>query len=89
MSVAPNFSTSANCGNHYRAGVPDRRVTRNLFYLSLRSERTEAESIMLTKLMKGLDGFSADGEWIWEPHDADWIYQGGPTGHLHEVYFNQ
>eukprot|EP00286_Rhodomonas_abbreviata_P027278 CAMPEP_0181307250 /NCGR_PEP_ID=MMETSP1101-20121128/10767_1 /TAXON_ID=46948 /ORGANISM="Rhodomonas abbreviata, Strain Caron Lab Isolate" /LENGTH=80 /DNA_ID=CAMNT_0023413429 /DNA_START=187 /DNA_END=429 /DNA_ORIENTATION=- len=43
---------------------------------------------MLSKLLRGLDGFSGD-VWTWEPHDADWIYQGGPTGHLHEVYFNQ
>jgi hypothetical protein len=45
--------------------------------------------IMLSKLLRGLDGLSADGTWIWEPHDEDWIYQGGPTGHLHDVYFNQ
>ena len=42
----------------------------------------------LTKLMRGLDGF-ADDKWQWLEHDSDWIYQGGPTGHLHDVYFNQ
>jgi hypothetical protein len=31
----------------------------------------------------------AGDQWIWLPHDADWINQGGPEGHLHDVYFNQ
>jgi len=26
---------------------------------------------------------------VWLEHDADWIYQGGPTGNLHDVYYNQ
>ncbi len=26
---------------------------------------------------------------VWLEHDADWIYPEGPTGHLHDVYFNQ
>jgi hypothetical protein len=38
--------------------------------------------------LRGLAGFS-DDKWVWLPHDADWIYQGGPEGHLHDVYFNQ
>eukprot|EP00277_Geminigera_cryophila_P007353 CAMPEP_0179429028 /NCGR_PEP_ID=MMETSP0799-20121207/14525_1 /TAXON_ID=46947 /ORGANISM="Geminigera cryophila, Strain CCMP2564" /LENGTH=83 /DNA_ID=CAMNT_0021204763 /DNA_START=186 /DNA_END=437 /DNA_ORIENTATION=+ len=42
----------------------------------------------LTKLVRGLDGF-ADDKWVWLEHDSDWIYQGGPTGNLHDVYFNQ
>lgn len=40
--------------------------------------------------LRGLAGFNETGtQWIWLPHDADWIYQGGPEGHLHDVYFNQ
>jgi hypothetical protein len=47
------------------------------------------ETNMLTMLqLRGLAGFSGD-TWTWLPHDADWIYQGGPEGHLHDVYFNQ
>jgi hypothetical protein len=41
-----------------------------------------------TKLLRGLDGFS-DDMWVWLEHDADWIYPDGPTGHLHDVYYNQ
>ena len=26
---------------------------------------------------------------VWLEHDSDWIYEGGPTGNLHDVYFNQ
>jgi hypothetical protein len=26
---------------------------------------------------------------VWLEHDANWIYDGNPTGHLHDVYFNQ
>ena len=29
------------------------------------------------------------GTWTWNEHPADWIYQGGPTGHRHEVDYNQ
>jgi hypothetical protein len=39
--------------------------------------------------LRGLAGFNGDEKWSWLPHDADWIYQGGPTGHLHDEYFNQ
>jgi hypothetical protein len=39
--------------------------------------------------LRGLAGFNDDAKWKWLPHDADWIYQGGPTGHLHDEYFNQ
>jgi hypothetical protein len=39
--------------------------------------------------LRGLAGFNGDAKWDWLPHDADWIYQGGPTGHLHDEYFNQ
>ena len=39
--------------------------------------------------LRGLSGFDDDQKWLWLQHDADWIYQGGPTGHLHEEYFNQ
>ncbi len=38
--------------------------------------------------LRGLAGFSGD-KWVWLDHDADWIYPNGPTGHLHDVYFNQ
>lgn len=37
--------------------------------------------------MKGLSGL-VDDKWNWTPHDADWIIPEGPTGHLHEVYWN-
>jgi hypothetical protein len=39
--------------------------------------------------LRGLAGFKDNAKWDWLPHDADWIYQGGPTGHLHDEYFNQ
>ncbi len=26
---------------------------------------------------------------VWLEHDSDWIYPDGPTGNLHDVYFNQ
>jgi hypothetical protein len=39
-------------------------------------------------VLRGLGGFS-DKKWVWLPHDADWIYQGGVGGHLHDVYYNQ
>jgi hypothetical protein len=26
---------------------------------------------------------------VWLEHDFDWIYPDGPTGNLHNVYFNQ
>ena len=29
------------------------------------------------------------GVQVWLEHDSDWIYADGPTGHLHDVYFNQ
>mmetsp|Transcript_28952 Transcript_28952/g.60846 ORF Transcript_28952/g.60846 Transcript_28952/m.60846 type:complete len:96 (-) Transcript_28952:251-538(-) len=38
--------------------------------------------------LRGLAGFSGD-KWVWLDHDADWIYPNGPSGHLHDVYFNQ
>jgi hypothetical protein len=29
------------------------------------------------------------GAQVWLEHDANWIYDGNPTGHLHDVYYNQ
>ena len=26
---------------------------------------------------------------VWLEHDSEWIYPDGPTGNLHNVYFNQ
>ena len=38
-------------------------------------------------LMQGIAGL-VDDKWQWSPHDADWIIPDGPSGHLHDVYFN-
>eukprot|EP00284_Hemiselmis_tepida_P010476 CAMPEP_0174916294 /NCGR_PEP_ID=MMETSP1355-20121228/1719_1 /TAXON_ID=464990 /ORGANISM="Hemiselmis tepida, Strain CCMP443" /LENGTH=93 /DNA_ID=CAMNT_0016161285 /DNA_START=36 /DNA_END=317 /DNA_ORIENTATION=+ len=29
------------------------------------------------------------GNWEWKAHGPDWIYQGGPTGNRHNVFYNQ
>ena len=39
--------------------------------------------------LRGLAGLSEDNKWVWLEHDSDWIYPGNPTGHLHDVYYNQ
>ena len=50
----------------------------------------EAHTMLSILALRGLAGFNDAGtQWVWLPHDADWIYQGGPEGHLHDVYFNQ
>lgn len=46
--------------------------------------------MVLTALaLRGLSGLVDGNWWLWAEHDADWIYPNGPTGHLHDVYFNQ
>eukprot|EP00285_Hemiselmis_virescens_P013357 CAMPEP_0173384892 /NCGR_PEP_ID=MMETSP1356-20130122/7474_1 /TAXON_ID=77927 ORGANISM="Hemiselmis virescens, Strain PCC157" /NCGR_SAMPLE_ID=MMETSP1356 /ASSEMBLY_ACC=CAM_ASM_000847 /LENGTH=88 /DNA_ID=CAMNT_0014340481 /DNA_START=63 /DNA_END=329 /DNA_ORIENTATION=- len=35
------------------------------------------------------DGGYNTGNWEWNKHGEDWIFQGGPTGHRHDVYHNQ
>jgi hypothetical protein len=60
------------------------------FLLKQKSKLEEAHSMLSILALRGLAGFNDAGDqWIWLPHDADWIYQGGPEGHLHDVYFNQ
>ena len=51
-------------------------------------EESDWRMVLSILALRGLAGFSGD-KWVWLDHDADWIYPNGPTGHLHDVYFNQ
>ncbi len=45
--------------------------------------------VLSTLALRGLSGMVDGNWWLWADHDADWIYPNGPSGHLHDVYYNQ